>query len=221
MNGKMIIFIINLTFIGFLVYFIFFYLKASWLWFLFGILIYGLIFFFVILRIVRHYFPFPIPLFATPFIDNPLRRKFMQNPEIIAERMQLKPGMIVVDIGPGKGNYTIAVAKRILPDGVIDRLKKRVDKEGITNIIPKIENAYNFSFPDESIDRIYSIGCLPEIPDPVRVLRECKRILKPDGIISLSELFIDPDYPRRKTEINWAEQAGLKLKQKFGTWFSY
>ena len=139
----------------------------------------------------------------------------MQNPEIIAERMQLKPGMIVVDIGPGKGNYTIAVAKRILPDGkvyavdisekVIDRLKKRVDKEGITNIIPKIENAYNFSFPNESIDRIYAIGCLPEILDPVRALREYKRILKPDGIISLSELFIDPDYPRRKTEIHWAE----------------
>jgi len=59
----------------------------------------------------------------------------MQNPEIIAERMQLKPGMIVVDIGLGKGNYTIAVAKRILPDGkayavdisekVIDRSKNR------------------------------------------------------------------------------------------------
>ncbi len=139
----------------------------------------------------------------------------MQNPEIIAERMQLKPGMIVVDIGLGKGNYTIAVAKRILPDGkayavdisekVIDRLKKRVDKEGSSNIIPKIENAYNFSFPNESIDRIYAIGCLPEILDPVRALREYKRILKPDGIISLSELFIDPDYPRRKTEIHWAE----------------
>ncbi|MHA1253917.1 MAG: hypothetical protein ACTSRP_28400 [Candidatus Helarchaeota archaeon] len=49
------------------------------------------------------------------------------------------------------------------------------------------------------------MGCLPEILDPVRALREYKRILKPDGIISLSELFIDPDYPRRKTEIHWAE----------------
>lgn len=53
----------------------------------------------------------------TWLIDNPLRRKFVQKPDVIAERMQLKPGMIVVEIGPGKGSYTKAVAKRILPNG--------------------------------------------------------------------------------------------------------
>ncbi len=155
----------------------------------------------------------------------------MQKPEVIAERMQLAPWMVVVDIGPGKGTYTKAVAKRILPAGkvfavdiseqVINRLKRKIEKEGITNIIPKIENAYNFTFADESIDRICMICCLSEIPDPVEVLRECRRILKPDGLISLCELFIDPDYPRRKTEKRWAREAGLKLKDEFGSWFAY
>ena len=66
--------------------------------------------------------------------------------------------------------------------------------------MPEIDDAYNFSFADESVDRILAICTLPEIPDPVKVLREFKRILKPKGIVSLCEMFPDLDYPRRKTE---------------------
>ncbi len=145
--------------------------------------------------------------------------------------MQLKPGMKVVEIGPGKGSYTKAVAKRILPDGkvfavdiserVIDHLKQIIEKEGIDNIIPKIEDAYNFTFSDQSFDRIFAVACLPEIPEPVRVLKECRRILKPDGLISLCELFVDPDYPRRKTEKRWADEARLELANEFGGWGAY
>ncbi|MFX1537575.1 MAG: class I SAM-dependent methyltransferase [Promethearchaeota archaeon] len=203
-------------------------------WILFGFLILVLLFIFIhqiVLRIIRKYHPFPIPGFATRLIDNPIRRIFVQRPNIMAERMQLEPGMIALEIGPGKGSYTKAVAKRLLPGGkvyaidiqesVVKYLQRRVEKENISNIIPKVDDAYNLSFEDESIDRIFAIGCLPEIPDPVRVLREFKRVLKPDGLVSLCELFPDPDYPWRRTEVRWAEEAGLKLRQQFGTWFTY
>jgi len=186
---------------------------------------------FVIVRIIRKIYKFPIPAFATRLIDNPFRRRLIQKPELIAERMQLKPGMTVVEIGPGKGSYTKAIAKKIQPNGkvfaidiqesIINRLKKKIKKENIQNIIPKIEDAYNLSFEDESVDRIFAITCLPEIPDPIRALREFKRILKPDGIISLSELFLDPDYPLRRTEKRWAKEAGLDFYEGFGNWFVY
>lgn len=201
--------------------------------FLIFLIILGFFFFvvFVILRIIRRYYKFPIPGFMTRLIDNPIRRKFIQKPEKVVERMRLKPGMIIIEIGPGKGSYTKALAKNILPDGkvyaidiqqsIINRLKKRIEKEGITNIIPKIDDAYNLSFEDESVDRVLMIACLPEIPDPIRVLKELKRILKPDGLISLSEMFPDPDYPRRKTEKKWAKEAGFKLDDQFGNWFVY
>ncbi len=186
---------------------------------------------FVIVRIIRKIYKFPIPAFATRLIDNPFRRRLIQKPELIAERMQLKPGMTVVEIGPGKGSYTKAVAEKVQPNGkvfaidiqesIINRLKKKIKKENIQNIIPKIDDAYNLSFEDESVDRIFAITCLPEIPDPIRVLREFKRILKPDGIISLSELFLDPDYPLRRTEKRWAKEAGLDFYEGFGNWFVY
>jgi len=167
----------------------------------------------------------------TRLIDNPIRRRFIQKPNRIAERMRLEPGMIVVEIGPGKGSYTKAVAEKVLPNGkvyaidiqesVINRLKRRIKKEDISNIVPKIDDAFNLSFENKSVDRIFAIACLPEIPDPVKALKEFHRILKPSGIISLSELFPDPDYPRRKTEKKWAEIAGFELDEEFGNWFVY
>jgi ubiquinone/menaquinone biosynthesis C-methylase UbiE len=189
------------------------------------------LFFFVIIRIIRKIHPFPIPSFLTRLIDNPFRRKFLQQPKKIADRLNLRPGMKVVEIGPGKGNYTKAVAEQVKPDGIvhaidiskdiITRLKDRVRGENIKNINPQIDDVHKLSFEDESIDRVFAIACLPEIPDQIKALQECKRILKPDGIISLSEIILDPDYPFRKTEKRWAREAGLELKEEFGNWFVY
>jgi ubiquinone/menaquinone biosynthesis C-methylase UbiE len=186
---------------------------------------------FIIAKIARKIYPFPIPQFLTDMIDNKFRRKFIQNPDQIAERMGAKLGDIVVEVGPGKGSYTIGVAKRIGSEGklyaididqkILDRLQTRLDEEGITNIIPKYDDAYHLDFEDESVDIIFAVACLPEIPKPIEVLKEFKRILKPDGVISLCELFIDPDYPLRSTERKWAAAAGLEIKEEFGSWFTY
>jgi ubiquinone/menaquinone biosynthesis C-methylase UbiE len=139
--------------------------------------------------------------------------------------------MIVVEIGPGKGSYTIAMAERVAPNGrvyaidiqndVVERLGKKAEKEGVTNLYPKIDDAYDLSFEDGSVDRVVAIACLPEIPEPIRALREFNRILKPGGLVCLSELFPDPDYPRRGTEKRWAEEAGFELHEEFGNWFVY
>ena len=104
------------------------------------------------------------------------------------------------------------MAEKILTDGkvyaidiqesVIERLRMRVEKEGIINICPRIDDAYDLSFEDESVDRVLVIATLPEIPEPVRVLREFHRILKPDGLVSLSELSLTQIIPyieRRNT----------------------
>ncbi|MBD3197956.1 MAG: methyltransferase domain-containing protein, partial [Candidatus Lokiarchaeota archaeon] len=163
--------------------------------------------------------------------DNPIRRKFIQQPDKLAERLHLEPGMKVIEIGPGKGNYTKAIAKQILPGGVvyagdiqkwvINELEDRIKEENIQNIIPKIDDAYNLSFGDKTIDRFFLNTCLPEIPDPIKALEEFHRVLKDDGIISLCEFFFDPDYPLKRTEKKWAQEAGLKLIYQYGNWFTY
>ena len=140
------------------------------------IILIGLFLLLVVAKIVRKIHPFPIPAFMTKVIDNPIRRRFIQKPFLIAERMNLQPGMKVIEIGPGKGNYTKAVLSKILPDGeiyaidiqesIINRLKQRLEKEKIKNIKPMINDVYNLTFENESMDRIFAITCLPEIPNP-------------------------------------------------------
>lgn len=199
-------------------------------WILWGLLALFLLHL-VVLRLVRKLYPFPAPAFATWLIDNPFRRRFIQNPEIIADRMSLAPGMTVLDIGPGKGSYTLAAAAKVRPGGtvyaadiqetVVRRLQQRLEKEQVINIIPCLEDVYRLSFADEIFDRVLMVACLPEIPDKVRALREIRRVLKPDGRICLCELFPDPDYPLRRTEKRWAAAAGLEIREEYGHWFSY
>ncbi|RJS74270.1 methyltransferase domain-containing protein [Candidatus Bathyarchaeota archaeon] len=198
---------------------------------LLAILVLGFVVFQAVIRMVRRYYKLPTPAFFTQLIDNPIRRRLIQPPETVVERMGLKPGMTVVEIGPGKGSYTIAVARRVLPNGkvyavdiqesVVERLKKRIEREGITNVYPKIDDVYALSFDDSSVDRVLAITVLPEIPDPIKALRELHRILKPDGLLCLSELFLDPDYPLRRTEKRRADKAEFEVKQEYGNFFVY
>jgi len=113
-----------------------------------GILVLSFLFFVqVVLRVIKHYIHVPIPAFATPLIDNPFRRRFIQKPETIADRMHIEPGMTVLEIGPGKGSYTLAVAKRVQPGGkvyavdiqeaVIRKLEQRLRRELVDNVFAR------------------------------------------------------------------------------------
>jgi len=181
-------------------------------------------------RLVRRLWHFPIPSFMTQLIDNPLRRRIIQPPGEFAERLRLELGMSVVEIGPGKGSYTFEVARRVVPGTVyacdiapyvVEKLRERAEKEGVTNVDARIEDVFSLSFPDSFIDRVYMIATLPEIPGPVKALKECRRVLKPGGLLSLSELLFDPDYPLRGTEKRWAGEAGFVLEEEYGGFVCY
>lgn len=181
-------------------------------------------------RLVRRRWRFPIPSFLTQLIDNPLRRRLIQPPWMVADRMMLEPGMMVVEVGPGKGSYTLEVARRVAPGtvyacdvspSVVERLQNRAEREGVCNVEARIEDVHGFSFGDDSANRVLMIATLGEIPDPVAALRECKRILRPGGLLCLSELLPDPDYPLRGTEKRWAAEAGMVLDGEYGGFFVY
>jgi ubiquinone/menaquinone biosynthesis C-methylase UbiE len=71
------------------------------------------------------------------------------------------------------------------------------------------------------VDRVFLVTVLPEISDPVRGLRKVYRVLKPDGVFSTTEEYLDPDCPRRKTTIGWAQATGFELIERHGNWCVY
>jgi ubiquinone/menaquinone biosynthesis C-methylase UbiE len=138
--------------------------------------------------------------------------------------------MTVVEVGPGKGSYTLEVARRVAPGTVyacdvspfvVDRLQERVARKGIGNVQVRIDDIQDLYLGDYTVDRVLMIATLGEIPEPVAILRECKRILRSGGLVCLSELLPDPDYPLRGTEKRWAAEAGLVLDGEYGNFFVY
>lgn len=170
----------------------------------------------------------PCPTSWSWIVDNPLRRWDVRH---ALDRAGLRPGETVLELGPGPGAFTVDAAQRVGPEGrliavdiqpgMIAQVKERVKVAGLTNVETYVASAYELPLADASVDRAFLITVLPEIPDPVRALREIHRVLKPGGIISTTEEFLDPDYPRRATTIAWGNAAGFELVERYGNWWNY
>lgn len=183
-----------------------------------------------LVRIIRHFYKFPMPQFLANMIDNPLRRK-IQPPSEMPIRHGIEPGMIVLEVGPGNGRYTIETAHRVGKTGkviavdiepkMIERVTRRAQLEGITNLEAKVASVYDLPFEDESVDAIYMITVIGEIPEPERALNEFYRVLRPSGTVAFSEAIMDPDYPLARTLSRKARAARFRLKNKVGNSFAY
>lgn len=170
----------------------------------------------------------PCPAACSWLVENPMRRREMRH---TLDRVALQPGETVLEVGPGPGAFTIEAARRVGPEGkviavdlqpgMIAKVEKKVREAGVTNVETHVASAYDLPLPDASVDRAFLVTVLPEISDPVKALREVRRVLKPGGVLSLTEEFYDPDYPRRVTTIRWAEAAGFELAARLGNWWVY
>lgn len=183
-----------------------------------------------IIRIIRSFYKFPMPEFLANLIDNPFRRR-IQPPEETAHRHGIRPGMRVLEVGPGNGTYTLAAARVLGESGrlvtidiekkMIDRVERKAFAEGLTNIEARLADVCALPFTDHSFDLIYMITVINEIPDQHKALAEFSRVLAPSGKLAFSELLMDPDYPLAGTLIRRAEKAGFRLHQRLGNFFYY
>jgi ubiquinone/menaquinone biosynthesis C-methylase UbiE len=170
----------------------------------------------------------PCPSSWSWIVDNPLRRWDVRH---ALARAGLRAGETVLELGPGPGAFTVDAAQRVGPGGrliavdiqpeMIAQVEARVCEAGLTNVETHVASAYELPIQDGTVDRAFLITVLPEIPDPVRSLREIYRVLKPGGVVSTTEEFLDPDYPRRVTAIAWFEAAGFELTERYGSWWNY
>ena len=189
-----------------------------------------LVLFYALIRVVRIFYKFPIPQFLANVIDNPLRRK-IQPPEATAIRHGLRPGMKVLEIGPGNGRYTVAAARVLGPDGLIvtvdieekmiKRVIKRSKEENVLNVRAEVADVYELQFESSTFDIVYMIAVINEVPDQMRALKEFHRVLKDDGLLVLSELLMDPDYSCAKSLVRRVQDADFTLKEKIGNSFYY
>jgi len=182
---------------------------------------------------IRRVFKFPAPPFIGRMLDSRWRR-FQQPPDKLIKRSGVKEGMKALEIGCGSGAYTTFVARAVGENGkvyaldieqkMLDQLKRKLEKpenRDIKNIELVNKSAYELPFEDKSLDLVYMITVLQEIPDRNRTLSEVKRVLKPGGFLAVTELFPDPDYPWKSTTIRQCTNAGFTFDYSGGNFWNY
>lgn len=159
------------------------------------------------------------------FVDN------LMGTQTTLDRIGLKPGQCVLEIGPGPGRLLIPAAQRILPGGeavgvdiqpgMIERLTERAEKGGLTNVTAILGDAEETHVPPEQFDVVFLCTTLGEIPDREAALQHCYEALKSGGILSITEIFPDPHYQSRSTVRRLAEAAGFRLATMQGRWYFF
>ena len=156
------------------------------------------------------------------------------HPLITRRRMQSAlapwPGERMLEVGPGTGYYTLAVAEWIAPgrldifdlqQEMLDHTMRRADERGVTNVIPTQGDAERLPYPDASFDAAYLVTVLGEVPDQDAALRELARVLKPGGRLVVGELFGDPHWVSPGALRARAEAAGLTFERRVGSPLGY
>ena len=171
--------------------------------------------------------PFPVRL--SGLIVHPVVEALSRISTTI-DRADVKPGMGVLDAGCGPGRVTIPLARHVLPDGVVMALdlqegmlaqvRERAVRAGLTNIrtvcAPLSSDTPIAELQQPTFDRAILVTVLGEVPDPTDALRTLYTALKPRGVLSVTEILIDPDYISRETVIQMAADAGFRIDRQFG-----
>lgn len=116
---------------------------------------------------------------------------------LLMEALQLKPGMVVADIGAGSGVISLMMAERVLPGGTVlgvdiqqemlDALAAKCKLQGIENVEPVLGTTKSPRLEAESVDLVVMVDVYHEFDFPYEMLAEIVTSLKPGGRVAFVE----------------------------------
>jgi 2-polyprenyl-3-methyl-5-hydroxy-6-metoxy-1,4-benzoquinol methylase len=128
------------------------------------------------------------------------QRDFWWNADFMAlmeKRWRLAEAQSVLDAGCGIGHWGRVLAPFLAPDAVltgVDREPEWVEtaaaiarSKGLSRFSYRQGDVNSLPFPDASFDLVTCQTLLIHVPDPRATLREFARVLKPGGLMALSE----------------------------------
>lgn len=174
-------------------------------------------------RIAKKGALFPPQLAFTLLI--PVRNIFL-SPKKLIKRLELKEKYNVLEVGPGAGYFSSEVAKAIsngklvltdIQEEMLAISEKRLTKKKIFNVEYHLCNGVTFPFENNEFDVIYMVTVLGEIENKQQYAKEFFRVLRPNGILSISEQPGDPDKMTIGEIKELLDYSGFKVDKLYGT----
>jgi predicted methyltransferase len=156
-------------------------------------------------------------------------RDLWQRPDQIMDAMGIADASVVGDIGAGSGWFTIRLARRVGPRGIvyaedvqkemINATVRRVGREGFNNVKPVLGLKNDPHLPASSLDAVVMVDAYHEVEDRVSMLANLAKALKPAGRLGIIDFRLDgtgpgPDPDERVSPdvvVTDATKAGLRL----------
>ena len=158
------------------------------------------------------------------------------NPERVISYLDVPRGSVAADFGAGTGFYTMALARRVGPEGKVyayDVLKHAVDRIRseaqmlhllqVEAVVADLERPRGSRLKDAVADFVLAASIIHQAENKSAVLQEAHRILKPGRYLALVEWSDAPSRlgPPRDMRISkarareLAESAGFMLDREF------
>jgi SAM-dependent methyltransferase len=140
----------------------------------------------------------PVADIVSPIWSDPAHRDAAREVDQIVERLKLRAGMRVADIGAGSGYDALRLARVVGPRGEVfaedvtqaylRQLRETVKKAGLRNI-EIVEGAPGDPrLPPRSIDAAVMVHMYHEIQSPMALLANLAPAFKPGGRLGVEEL---------------------------------
>ncbi len=159
-------------------------------------------------------------------------RDAWQKPEQVMDALAVADGSQVADLGAGGGWFTVRLARRVGPNGVvyaediqpemIETIERRVRRESLGNVRVILGTPDDPGLPAAQLDAILIVDAFREMENPVDLLRNATGALAPRGRLGIIEFKRDGGGPGPPIEervdpaniIRAAEAAGLRLAER-------
>jgi predicted methyltransferase len=170
-------------------------------------------------------------------LEGPERDAY-QRPDQVMDALQIGEGSRVADIGAGGGWFTVRLARQVGPNGrvyaedvqpeMIGAIDRRVEREGLQKVVTTVLGTQTDPKIPELLDAVLIVDAYHEMEQPVTLLRNLAKSLKPAdrlkpaGLIGIVNYKKDGHGPGPKMEervdaeqvIRDARAAGLELRKR-------
>jgi ubiquinone/menaquinone biosynthesis C-methylase UbiE len=152
-----------------------------------------------------------------PETSNEARLNRLQPPDQVMDAIGVKPGMVVAEIGAGRGRYVVQLAVRVgetgkvyaedIDEEALEHLESRCRRWGLDHVETIVGEVTDPKLPKNELDLIFVISSYHHFDDPVALMRAARPALKPDGIVAIGEWL-----PREGRHFGTPEEIEAQLK---------